>query len=47
MTCALDRIVKVDLDFETNYQNNQFDGTAYYEHTIGVTVLKQDELTET
>jgi len=47
ITCALDRIVKVELDFETNYQNNNFDGTAYYENTIGVTVLRQHDLTET
>lgn len=47
MTCALDRIIKVELSFETNYQNNNFDGMAYYENTIGVTVLRQHELTET
>jgi len=47
ITCALDRIVNVELDFETNYQNNNFDGTAYYENTIGVTVKQDKDIIET
>ncbi len=45
-TFALDRIVSVEYDFETSYENNGFDGHAYYENTIGVTVLKQYDLAE-
>lgn len=40
LTFALDRILGIDYDFQTDYIPIAFDADAYYAHTIGVTVLK-------
>ncbi|HET8886065.1 MAG TPA: WYL domain-containing protein [Salinimicrobium sp.] len=39
LTFALDRILGVDFDFQTEYLPIGFDADKYYENTIGVTVL--------
>jgi len=41
LTFALDRILGVDYDFETEYIPIGFNADSYYENTIGVTVLDQ------
>ncbi|AWV98534.1 helix-turn-helix transcriptional regulator [Arcticibacterium luteifluviistationis] len=43
-TLALDRIVKIDFDFSTEYEDENFKGDEYYKDTIGVTVLSNDYL---
>ncbi|KQC33033.1 transcriptional regulator [Nonlabens sp. YIK11] len=44
LTLALDRILGVDYDFKSRYKSAHLDADAYYEHTIGVTVLSNREL---
>ena len=46
LTLALDRIMKINYDLSTPYLNENFDGDAYYRHTIGVTVLKHEHVQE-
>ncbi|XLS29121.1 helix-turn-helix transcriptional regulator [Flavobacteriaceae bacterium M23B6Z8] len=43
---ALDRILDIDYDLDTQYIEEPFDGDAYYKNTIGVTVLNDDQLQE-
>ncbi len=44
LTLALDRIIKIEWDTETPYSDEEFDGEAHYAHTIGVTVLEEEQL---
>jgi len=43
LTLALDRILNIDFDLKATYQNDDFDGDEFYQHTIGVTVLKRNK----
>lgn len=43
---ALDRIISIDYDLETDYLDESFDGEAYYKNTIGVSVLPEDQVQE-
>lgn len=44
LNLALDRIISVDLDLQTDYTDNGFDPEAYYTNTYGVTVLTDKQL---
>jgi predicted DNA-binding transcriptional regulator YafY len=46
LTLALDRIMGIDYDFTTHYKPFKKDADTYYEHTIGVTVLNDNQLQE-
>ncbi|MGB1216293.1 MAG: helix-turn-helix transcriptional regulator [Saprospiraceae bacterium] len=39
LTLALDRIVSIDFDLRTEYNNDHFNGDEYYKNTIGVSVF--------
>lgn len=41
LTYALDRINSIKFDFNTDYDNKDFNGDEYYKNTIGVTVLNE------
>ena len=41
---ALDRILAIDFDTTLPFIEEAFDGDLYYQHTIGVTVLNDDQL---
>lgn len=42
LTLALDRISKIELDLQTDYEQHDFDANSYYENTYGVTVLNEE-----
>lgn len=44
LTLALDRIVSIDMNLQTPYHDHDFDADTYYENTVGVTVLPQDQV---
>lgn len=44
MTLALDRIVDLEFDLDTVYTVPSFDPDAYYDDTIGVTVLRESDI---
>lgn len=44
MTLALDRIISIDYSTKIDYINEAFDGDAYYQNTIGVTVMGQEHV---
>ncbi|MCG8576525.1 MAG: WYL domain-containing protein [Flavobacteriales bacterium] len=46
MTLALDRISAIEYNLDVPYQKADFDGDKYYENTIGVTVLNDEQLKE-
>jgi predicted DNA-binding transcriptional regulator YafY len=46
MTLALDRISAIEYNLDIPYQKFDFDGDKFYENTIGVTVLNDDQLQE-
>ncbi|NER17353.1 helix-turn-helix transcriptional regulator [Spongiivirga citrea] len=46
ITLALDRIISIDYDLEIPFLNEDFDGDTFYENTIGVTVLNEEQLQE-
>lgn len=46
LTLALDRMLSIDYDVHVPYLNEEFNGDAYYENTIGVTVLNDEQLQE-
>lgn len=46
ITLALDRIISIDYDLEIPFLNEHFDGDTFYENTIGVTVLNEEQLQE-
>ncbi|MFP2995190.1 WYL domain-containing protein [Spongiivirga sp. MCCC 1A20706] len=46
ITLALDRIISIDYDLEIPFLKEDFDGDSYYESTIGVTVLNEEQLQE-
>ena len=46
LTLALDRILSIDYDLGIPFLNEAFNGDAYYKNTIGVTVLKDEQLQE-
>ncbi len=46
ITLALDRIIAIDYDLEIPFLKEDFDGDSYYESTIGVTVLNEEQLQE-
>lgn len=43
-TLALDRIVSIDFDSKEDHVDEAFDGDAYYENTIGVTVMGDEHV---
>ena len=45
-TLALDRLLSVDLDLQTEYQDHDFDPETFYQNTYGVTVLSKKFLKE-
>lgn len=44
MTLALDRIISIDFNTKVEYIDEEFDGDAYYENTIGVTVMGEQHV---
>jgi len=44
MTLALDRIIDISLDISKPYIEEEFDPDRYYQNTIGVTVLREEEI---
>jgi predicted DNA-binding transcriptional regulator YafY len=44
MTLALDRIISIDFNTKVEYIDESFDGDAYYENTIGVTVMGEEHV---
>jgi len=46
VTLALDRLESLTYDLSTPYTNRNFDGDAYYEDTIGVTVMDEKAVKE-
>ncbi len=46
LTLALDRIVDLGYDFAAEYRIDNFDGDTFYQNTIGVTVLNDEQLQE-
>ncbi len=46
MTLALDRMISIDYDLDTDYLNEPFNGDEYYKNTFGVTVLNNENLME-
>ncbi|NQZ36603.1 MAG: WYL domain-containing protein [Crocinitomicaceae bacterium] len=44
MTLALDRIISIDYTTNVEYLDEGFDGDAYYENTIGVTVMGEEHV---
>ncbi len=46
LTLALDRIVTIDIDLQTPYISESFNGDDYYKNTIGVTVLDARHIKE-
>jgi predicted DNA-binding transcriptional regulator YafY len=44
LTLALDRILKISYEEHTPYLDEKFDGDAYYQNTIGVTVLRPEHI---
>lgn len=46
LTLALDRISNIDYNLDIPYERIDFDGDKFYENTIGVTVLNDDQLQE-
>lgn len=44
ITLALDRIISIDFDTKSVFIDEHFDGDEYYKNTIGVTVLRDDQL---
>lgn len=44
MTLALDRIISIDYTTNVEYLDQGFDGDAYYENTIGVTVMGEEHI---
>lgn len=44
MTIALDRIISIDYNTKIDYINEAFDGDAYYQNTIGVTVMGEKQV---
>lgn len=43
-TLALDRILKLDVELDTEYNRQHFDPDMYYQNTYGVTVLNESEI---
>ena len=46
LTLALDRISNIDYNLDITYEKSDFNGDTFYENTIGVTVLNDDQLQE-
>ncbi len=46
ITLALDRIISIDYDLHVPHCGEAFDGDAYYQHTVGVTVMGPRQLRE-
>lgn len=46
LTLALDRISKIEFNNAMSHEKIDFDGDKFYENTIGVTVLNDDQLQE-
>ena len=44
LTLALDRMIAIDFDTETDFIEEEFDADEYYKNTIGVTVLNDKQL---
>jgi len=44
MTLALDRIISIDFDSKVDHIDEPFDGDAFYENTIGVTVMGEEHV---
>lgn len=44
ITLALDRIISIDFNTKLDYIDTDFDGDAYYENTIGVTVMGEQHV---
>lgn len=44
LTLALDRILKIELDLASEYQQKEFNASTYYENTHGVTVLNVEPI---
>ncbi|MFN5984862.1 MAG: helix-turn-helix transcriptional regulator [Fluviicola sp.] len=47
LTLALDRMIAIDYDLKAPFFADDFNGDEYYKNTIGVTVLNDNDLTET
>ncbi|MDH5597828.1 MAG: WYL domain-containing protein [Cyclobacteriaceae bacterium] len=43
-TLALDRIIKVEFDFQAGYEEEEFDPDEFYKNTYGVTVMTEKQL---
>lgn len=46
ITLALDRMISIDYDLDISFLQEDFNGDTYYENTIGVTVLNEEQLQE-
>lgn len=44
LTLALDRIISIDFDTKQDFIDEPFDGDEYYKNTIGVTVLRDEQI---
>ncbi len=44
LTLALDRIISLNFDIDTSYKKKKFNADKYYKNTIGVTVLRDDNI---
>ncbi len=44
ITLALDRILNIELDLDTDYKKQNFDANRYYHDTYGVTVMRESNI---
>ena len=44
ITLALDRMLKVDMDFQADFLEEDFEPDTYYAHTYGVTVMNDEQI---